>query len=205
MNTIDRNPLNIEDPAIRRLSEFLFANYHTNPGSKSHSRVSDQLAVNLAGDPEAVMELAGLLARTIDPNFEGNVIGFFVQRETKSLLEQLFGGAFAQQRDPMEDVPLVGFAGLEPKALWHRAGLWLSHSGFNDMAFDHSYAEIEDDNYRPGIHAEGVGIAEVNNALIQVLLEQAPQYLGNIGDWLATDVDDDGWVFSRVMVDEFDA
>jgi len=201
MTSIDRNPLGITDPAIRRLSEFLFAHYHSNPGNKEHSRVSDQLAANLAGDPEAVRELAGLLARTIDPNFEGTVIGFFVQRGAKSPLEQLFGDAFSEPKDPMADVPLTSAFGIVPAALWHRAALWLTEQGYDDISFDHAYAEIADDNFRPGIHGHEVGIAQVNNAILHVLVDQAPQHISDIGTWLATDVDEDGWVYCTTLVD----
>lgn len=61
--SIDRNPMNIMDPKIRRLSEFVFKHYHSNPSPNQHSRVSDTFAVNIAAaDPEVTMELATLLA-----------------------------------------------------------------------------------------------------------------------------------------------
>jgi len=73
---IDRNPLNIMDPKIRRLSEFLFKMYHSNPSPNQHSRVSDTLAVNLAADPDAIMQLATLLAHVDGAPEEGEVTAF---------------------------------------------------------------------------------------------------------------------------------
>lgn len=61
--SIDRNPLNITDPNVRRLSEFVFKHYHTNPTNNGHSRVSDAFAKAIAdGPPELTMELATILA-----------------------------------------------------------------------------------------------------------------------------------------------
>lgn len=67
MTAHDRNPENIMDPRVRRLSEYLFSLYHQNltpgePEQGRHSRVSDRIAKSLAESPCAIMKLATLMA-----------------------------------------------------------------------------------------------------------------------------------------------
>lgn len=67
MTAHDRNPENIMDPHVRRLSEYLFSLYHRNltpgePEQGRHSQVSDRIAKSLADSPSAIMDLATLMA-----------------------------------------------------------------------------------------------------------------------------------------------
>ena len=83
---MDRNPLNIMDPNIRRLSEFVFKHYHSNPGKHQHSRVSDTFAVNIAAaDPEVTMELATILAHIAGAPTGHEVTAFAMAPKRKEL------------------------------------------------------------------------------------------------------------------------
>lgn len=113
---IDRNPLNIMDPNIRRLSEFVFKHYHSNPGKNQHSRVSDTFAVNIAAaDPEVTMELATLLAHIAGAPEHMEVTAFAMKPKDKletavlpdwlaSLMGQHLGTVTGEEGDPDDDV-----------------------------------------------------------------------------------------------------
>jgi len=85
LDPMDRNPENITDPKIRRLSEFLFSLYHnrSTPGEPEHgehSRVSDRIAKSLAGDPKLIMDLATLMGHCHGMPENNEVTAFAGQR-----------------------------------------------------------------------------------------------------------------------------
>lgn len=192
MNTIDRNPLGIENPQVRALSEIIFKLYHTNPGDKSHSRVSDQLALNLAVE-ENVMELVNAIARVHCPQLPGEVIGFLIKQP--SILETIMESL---RTPPITEQELVDpHLGVNPFVLWAKVAKSLAGEDYGEVQFQTDYIEVADGIHRPAIRGEGITINEVNGAMLKVLDEHnAMEHLDGIPDWMANDIDEDGWVFS---------
>lgn len=191
----------MNDPAVNNLSALIFQHYHTNPKPGMRSMVSDRLAQAIANDQDVAMTFADAIARTIDSEYEGEIVGFFIQpAKPKSLLDMILEAI--SDPTPLHEHPIAGPLGLNPMAIWARAAILLERSGYADVTFDHEYAEVDDDNYRPGIHGEGVTPLAVNGAIMLVLEEgNAMDHIDSIASVLATHQDEDGWVFSRAGID----
>lgn len=209
MNVTNLNRTDLTD-AERELSELVFAHYHSNPKPGQRSRVSDEFARNLRGDEDCILRIATCLAKMVAPDHAdkvGGVVGFYITParpggSIQDLFEQLLNPQPPKITTemlldaPIKD-PLLGV--VNPLVLWAHAFQELQEY-CADVTFDHSYAEVADDQYRPGIHGEGVNIVSVNGAIIAVLIRNNlmdEDYF----DWLATDADEDGWVFSRGGID----
>lgn len=199
MTSKNTNLTDMTNPSISRLSRFLFSHYCSNPGGMVHSPISDQLAVNLA-NPETIMELADLLAKIIDPSLKGKVTGLLTLHGESSPPEQL-PPCPSDTENTLGGAPLVGMMGIEPMALWSRAYLWLREQGYHDALYKPSYRPSNNGQERPAIHGSGLGVVEVNKAIAQVLIDQAPEYLNQVDDWFAVTYDDDGWIYSRAFYD----
>ena len=193
-------------PAERELSELLFAHYHSNPRPNGTSRLTNDIARNLRGDEACILRIAACLAKMVAPEHAdkvGEVIGFYIKPARPSgSIQDLFDQLLNPQRpritedmllnSPIKD-PILGV--INPLVLWAHAFQELQEY-CADVTFDPEYAEVADDNYRPAIHGEGVNIVSVNGAIIAVLIRNNlmdEDYF----DYLATDADEDGWVFSR--------
>jgi len=214
MNVTNLNRDDLTDTEIE-LSQLVFAHYHSNPKPGQRSRVSDEFARNMRGDEACLMRLATLIAKMVAPEHAdkvGEVAGFYITpaRPTGSISDLLKSLLDGVEPKPVEiritlqdllDAPVKDplFGHVNPLVLWAHAFRELQ-AYYSDVTFDHQYAEVDDDNYRPGIHGDGINIVSVNGAIIAVLIRN------NLMDedyfeWLATDQDEDGWVFSRGGID----
>lgn len=192
----------------RQLSELVFAHYHSNSKPGGRSRLSDDFARNLLGDEACIMRLATLLAKMVAPEHAdkvGEVAGFYITPARPSgsisdLLKALLSEPEPITLDSILAQPLSDpILGVNPLVLWARAFIMLQ-TLYSDVDFDHEYAEVADDNFRPAIHGEGINIISVNGAILEVLRE------ANLVDDIdyshfATHSDEDGWVFSRGGID----
>lgn len=191
----------------RQLSELVFAHYHSNPRPGGRSRLSDDFARNLRGDEACIMKIATCLAKMVAPEHAdkvGEVAGFYITPARSSgSLSDLLKALFEPEpmsyerimRMPLNE-PLLG---VNPLVLWaHAFNILQAH--YSDVSFDHEYAEVADDNYRPAIHGEGINIVSVNGAILEVLRNS--NLMDDIDySFFATHQDEDGWVFSRGGID----
>ena len=197
----------------RQFSELVFAHYHSNPRPGGRSRLSDDLAFNLRGDTNCLMLMATLIAKMASPEHAdkiGEVSGFYVTPACPSdsisdLLKTLLGDIPEPEPLSPQDIadtplknPFTGQANLI--VIWARAFVILQGL-YSNVEFEQQYAEVEDDNFRPGIRGDGINTVSVNGAILQVLDEA--NLLDEIdGTWFATDSDEDGWTFSRGGIDD---
>jgi hypothetical protein len=205
MNVTNLNRTDLTDTE-RQLSELVFAHYHSNPKPGQRSRVSDEFARNLRGDEACIMRLATLLAKMVEPEHAdkvGEVAGFYITpaRPPGSISDLLQALLNPEPRtlDTILRQPLsYPILGVNPIVLWAKAFVVLQGL-YSDVDFDHEYAEVDDDEFRPAIHGDGINIVSVNGALLQVLREA--NLTDNIDhSFFATHQDEDGWVFSRGQV-----
>lgn len=212
MSITDLNRTDLTDTEIE-LSQLVFEHYHSNPEPGQRSRVSDDFARSLRGDEACLMRLATLTARMVAPDQADKVdevVGFYVKSvppggDTSDFPRSLVDIAEPVEirvtmRDlldtPVKD-PLLGH--VNPLVLWAHAFRELQ-AYYSDVTFDPRYAWGDDDNYRTAIRGDGVGILSVNGAIIIALIRNNlinEDYF----EWLATDQDEDGWVFSRGGID----
>lgn len=191
--------LNLTDTE-RQLSELVFSYYHTNPKSGQRSRVSDDFARNLRGDEVGILRFATLLAKMAAPEHEdkiGKVVGFYATGSISDLLQSLLEPRTLDTilRQPLSHPTL----GVNPIALWAHAFVVLQ-AHYSNVSFDHEYAEVADNEFRPAIHGDGINVVSVNGAILEVLRNS------NLTDdidhsFFATHQDEDGWVFSRGGID----
>lgn len=192
----------------RQLSELVFANYYSNPKPGDHSRLSDDFARNLRGEDACIMKMATLLAKMVAPEHAdkiGEVAGFYITpaRPSGSISDPL--KALLSEPEPLTLDSILAqplsdpILGVNPLVLWAKAFVVLQGL-YSDVDFDHEYAEVADDNFRPAIYGDGINIVSVNGAILEVLRE------ANLTDdidysHLATHSDEEGWVFSRGGID----
>lgn len=204
MNVTNLNRTDLTDTEIE-LSELVFAHYHSNPKPGQRSRVSDEFARNMRGDEACIMRLATLLAKMVAPEHAdkvGEVVGFYITPARPSgsisdLLKAMLGGG---EPESMEDTligsdimnPLTGKP--NPLVIWAKA-YDLLRGHYSNVTFDHEYAEVADMTNHPGIHGDGINIVSVNGAILQVLMDNNLMHYDYF-HWLATDQDEDGWVYS---------
>ena len=205
MTAIDRNPENLQDPNVRRLSEFLFAMYHSKqrePEQGRHSRVSDALAKRLADEPARIMELATLMAYCHGMPKSQEVTAFAGEPKEGSSISDLLADLLGINRDdddtPIQDLDLIDEDGdLNTRVLWARA--WQKLGGDEaEVLFDPYYTDCaRPDCYKnPAIHGHGVDPFTVNGAMLAVLDDANAMHL--VGDAfviMADTQDEDGWVY----------
>lgn len=186
-------------PAEQALSALVFQLYHSNPGDAGNrSRVSDMFARRLRGNQELALKLAQAIVPVCCPGFVGTVRGFAV--EQPSLLDMLLAALVAEDRKQYELVLPDGR--LNIAELWARAAKALSEHGHANVQYDHTYAEVDDDVYRPGIRGDKVDCIAVNHEMVRILEANGLAGMVKTGatSWMATHQDEGGWVFSRAGV-----
>ena len=186
-------------PAEQALSALVFQLYHSNPGDAgTRSRVSDMFARRLRNDQAMALKLAQAILPVAVPEFRGTVIGFAV--EQPSLLDLILAGLMAEDKKQYELILPDGR--LNISELWARAAKALATQGYKDVRYDHTYAEVADDVYRPGISGHGIDCIAVNHAMVKILEDNGLAGMVKTGatSWMATHQDEGGWVFSRAGV-----
>lgn len=186
-------------PAEQALSALVFQLYHSNPsdaGTRSH--VSDMFARRLRNDQHLALKLAQAIVPVCCPGFVGTVRGFAV--EEPSLLDLILAGLVAEDKEQYELVLSDGR--LNIAELWARAAKALSQQGYQDVRYDHTYAEVADDVHRPGIKGRGVDCIAVNHSMVKILEDNGLAGMVKTGatSWMATHQDEEGWVFSRAGI-----
>ena len=186
-------------PAEQALSALVFQLYHSNPGDAgTRSRVSDMFARRLRNDQAMALKLAQAIVPVCCPGFAGTVRGFAV--EQPSLLDLILAGLMAEDKKQYELILPDGR--LNISELWARAAKALATQGYKDVRYDHTYAEVADDVYRPGISGHGIDCIAVNHAMVKILEDNGLAGMVKTGatSWMATHQDEGGWVFSRAGV-----
>lgn len=214
MNAKPKGLLNDLTDTERQLSKLVFAHYRSNPQPGQRSRVSDGFARNMRGDEACIMKMATLLAKMVASEHAdkvGEVAGFYITPARLKVFVHKDGVEVGSISDIIRKLlkptlsdllehPLhVSGLGINLLALWARAFVLLQKH-YSEVEFDQKYAEVDDDNFRPGIRGEGVNVVSVNGALLEVLREA--NLLEEIEhSHFASHEDEDGWVFSCGSID----
>ena len=177
------------------------------PHRQAHnSRITDQFAINLSDNEEAMMDMATILAKMVCPEHSetiARVTGFYIDRTGGgvSSLEALFEALLNPTSIPVEEQlidhplrePLSGQ--INPLVLWVKA-YHILQGEYSNVCFDAKYHRIYSDHYRPAIFGDGINTVSVNGAIMQVLTDY--EAITDDMEWvsyLAT-TNDEGWVSS---------